>query len=206
MKDLIDCQERQYIDAISGTRDFEFAEKFKYLETGSAWFLMVAKGTNNRHLQQELNTEVSCSAPTLELKEIKVNTLEDISSSNLPSFISSDVVEDIILFVKQIFDQKKIRKSFNNDNQYQVPQKHSFYQITLTFTKTGLVKCKIRRCLNYSTYDVCGHTIAVSAYTSSLTLFLQSLQKDRHKIDLFELSNFGNPSDSGTKKGYKTVR
>ena len=29
MKDLIECQERQYIDAISGTGDFEFAEKFK---------------------------------------------------------------------------------------------------------------------------------------------------------------------------------
>ena len=125
MKDLIECQERQYIDAISGTGDFEFAEKFKYLEIESAWFPMVAKGTNNRHLQQELNTEVSCSAPTLELKEITVNTLEDISSSNLPNFIFSDVAEDMILFAKQIFDQKKIRKSFINDNQYEVPQKHS---------------------------------------------------------------------------------
>ena len=134
---------------------------------------MVVKGTNNRHLQQELNTEVSCSAPTLELKEITVNTLEDISSSDLPSFIFSDVAEDIILFAKQIFDQNKIRKSFNNDNQYEVPQKHLLYQITLTFTKTGLVKCNIRECLNYSTYGVCGHTIAVIAYTSSLTLFLQ---------------------------------
>ena len=206
MKDLIECQERQYIDAISGTGDFEFAEKFKYLEIGSAWFPMVAKGTNNRHLQQELNTEVSCSAPTLELKEITVNTLEDISSSNLPNFIFSDVAEDMILFAKQIFDQKKIRKSFNNDNQYEVPQKHSSYPITLTFTKTGLVKCKKRECLNYSTYGVCGHTLAVSAYTSSLTLFLQSLQKDRHNTDLLEPSNFGNPSSSGTKKGYKRVR
>ena len=201
MKDLIKCQERQYIDAISGTGDFEFAEKFKYLEIESAWFPMVAKGTNNRHLQQELNTEVSCSAPTLELKEITANTLEDISSSDLPSFISSDVAEDMILFAKQIFDQKKIRKSFNNDNQYEVPQKHSSYPITLTFTKTGLVKCKKRECLNYSTYGVCGHTLAVSAYTSSLTLFLQSLQKDRHNIDFLELLNFGNPSGSGTKKG-----
>ena len=112
----------------------------------------------------------------------------------------------MILFAKQIFDQKKIRKSFNNDNQYEVPQKHSSYPITLTFTKTGLVKCKKRECLNYSTYGVCGHTLAVSAYTSSLTLFLQSLQKDRHNIDLLELSNFGNPSDSGTKKCYEKVR
>ena len=63
-----ECQERQYIDAISGTGDFEFAEKFKYLEIGSAWFPMVAKRTNNRHLQQVLNTEVSCSALTVELK------------------------------------------------------------------------------------------------------------------------------------------
>ena len=152
-----------------------------------------------------MNTEVSCSASPLELKEITANTLEDISSSDLPSFISSDVAEDMILFAKQIFDQKKIRKSFNNDNQYEVPQKHSLYPISLTFTKPGLVKCKRRECLNYSTYDVCGHTLAVSAYTSSLTIFLLSLQKDRHNIDLLERSNFGNPSGSGTKKGYKRV-
>ena len=117
MKDLIDCQKRQYIDAISETGDFEFAEKFKYLEIESAWFPMVTKGTNNRHLQQVLNT--------LELKEITVNTLEDILSSNLPNFIISDVAEDMILFAKQIFDQKEIRKSFINDNQYEVQQKHS---------------------------------------------------------------------------------
>ena len=167
---------------------------------------MVAKGTNNRHLQQVLNTEVSCSAPTLELKEITANALEDISSSDLPSFISSDVAEDMILFAKQIFHQKKIRKSFNNYNQYEGPQKHSSYPVTLTFTKTGLVKCKKQEWLNYSTYGVCDHTLAVSAYTSSLTIFLQSLQKDHHNIDLLELSNFQNPSGLGTKKDYKRVR
>ena len=51
-----------------------------------------------------------------------------------------------------------------------------------------------------------GHTLAVSAYTSSLSLFLQSLQKDHHSVDLLELSNSGNPSGSGPKKGYKRVR
>ena len=35
----------------------------------------------------------------------------------------------------------------------------------------------------------------MSAYASSLTLFLL-LQKDRHSVDLFELSNFGNLSGS----------
>ena len=59
---------------------------------------MVAKKTNNRHLEQQLNTEVSCSAPTLELKDITLNTLEDISSSDLPRFLFSDVVKDMILF------------------------------------------------------------------------------------------------------------
>ena len=68
------------------------------------------------------------------------------------------------------------------------------------------MKCKKRECLNYSTYDVVGHTLAMSAYTSTLTLFLQSLQKDRHNIDLLELSNFGNPSGSGVKKCYEKVR
>ena len=67
------------------------------------------------------------------------------------------------------------------------------------------MKCKKQECLNYSTYGVYGHTFAVSAYTSSLTLFLQ-LQKDRHSVDLFELSNFGNLSGSGTKKGYRRMR
>ena len=38
-----------------------------------------------------------------------VNTLEDISSSDLSSFISSDVAEDMILFAKNFFNQKKKR-------------------------------------------------------------------------------------------------
>ena len=76
----------------------------------------------------------------------------------------------------------------------------------MTFTKTGLVKCKKRECPKHSTYGVCGHTLEVSACTRSLTLFLQSLQKDHHSVDLLELSNFGNPSGSGPKKGYKRVR
>ena len=37
-------------------------------------------------------------------------------------------------------------------------------------------KCKKREYLNYSTYDVYGHTLDVSAYSTSLTLFLQLLQ------------------------------
>ena len=36
IKDLIECQERQYIDDISGTGNFEFVEKFKYFEIGRA--------------------------------------------------------------------------------------------------------------------------------------------------------------------------
>ena len=46
---------------------------------------------------------------------------------------------------------------------------------------------------------------AVNAYISSLMLFLQ-LQKDRHSVDLFAPSNFGNLSGSGTKKGYRRMR
>ena len=58
----------------------------------------------------------------------------------------------------------------------------------------------------HSTYGVCGHTLAVSAYNSSLTLFLQSLQKDHHSVDLLEFSNFGNPSGSRTKGRLQNVR
>ena len=56
--------------------------------------------------------------------------------------MSSDVAQGLILFAKHLFDQKKIRKSFNNDNKYKVPQKHSSHPITLTSIKTGLVKRK----------------------------------------------------------------
>ena len=54
----------------------------------------------------------------------------------------SDVAQGLILFAKHLFDQKKIRKSFNNDNKYKVPQKHSSHPITLISIKTGLVKRK----------------------------------------------------------------
>ena len=56
--------------------------------------------------------------------------------------MSSDVAQGLILFAKHLFDQKKIRKSFNNDNKYKVPQKHSSHPITLISIKTGLVKRK----------------------------------------------------------------
>ena len=52
--------------------------------------------------------------------QITVNTLEDISSSDLPSFMSCDVAEDLMLFAKRLFDQEKIRKSFINDSKYEV--------------------------------------------------------------------------------------
>ena len=41
------------------------------------------------------------------VREITVKTLEDISSSDLPSFICGDFAEDMILLAKQLFDQKK---------------------------------------------------------------------------------------------------
>ena len=125
MKDLIECQERQYIVPYLEQEILNLLKNSSTSKVKVHGFQSLPKETNNRHLQQDLNAEVSCSAPTLELKEITVNTLEDISSSNLPNFIFSDVAEDMILFTEQIFDQKKIQKSFINDNQYEVPQKHS---------------------------------------------------------------------------------
>ena len=70
------------------------------------------------------------------------------------------------------------------------PPKNSSYPIIFSFTKTGLVKCKKLECVNYSTNGVCGYMVAGSAYTSSLTLFLQSLPEDLHSVDLLELSNW----------------
>ena len=55
-------------------------------------------------------------------------------------------------------------------------------------------------------HSVCDHTLPVITYSSGLTSFLQSLQKDCHSLDLFEFSNFRNASPSGTKTSYKRVR
>ena len=74
----------------------------------------------------------------------------------------------MIPFVKQLFDQKKKRRYFNSGNQHTYfPPK---YKLHFTFTKTVLVKCKKREYLNYSTNGFCGRPLALSAYTSSLTL------------------------------------
>ena len=78
--------------------------------------------------------------------------------------------------------------------------KQSSHPIILPFTKIVLVKCRKREYLNCSTYGVSVQTLAVSAYTRSVTLSLQSPQKNRHSVDLLGLLNFGNPSGSGTNK------
>ena len=62
--------------------------------------------------------------PSYILNVRSLNTLEDISSYDLPSFMPSDNAKGLILFAKHLFDQKKIRKYFNNDNKCEFPQKH----------------------------------------------------------------------------------
>ena len=110
------------------------------------WKCVVSNGcqrTNSGHLQQVLNTEVSCGPSTSELKKVRINTLEDVLSSDLRSFISSDVVEDMILFTKQLFEQ--IRKYFINDNQYRFHTNIHRIQLLWFLQKQGLwnVKYKI---------------------------------------------------------------
>ena len=78
----------------------------------------------------------------------------------------------MIPFAKQLFDQKKKRRYFNSGNQHTYfPRKHKLH---FTFTKTVLVKCKNREHLNYSTNGFSGRPLALSAYTSSLTLQSES--------------------------------
>ena len=52
------------------------------------------------------------------VRQITVNALEHILSSNLPSFISCDDAEDMIPFAKQLFEQKRKRIHFNSSNQH----------------------------------------------------------------------------------------
>ena len=59
------------------------------------------------------------------MRQITVNTLEDITLSGLP-FIY------VILFGKQHFYQKKIRRSFNRDNQYGLGRDKWYGKVTTT--------------------------------------------------------------------------
>ena len=89
----------------------------------------------------------------------------------MPSFISSDVAEDMILLAKQFFDQNKKKRYFNSGNQQPIfHQNINCIQLIATFTKTGLVKCKKGECIKYSTNGAGGQTLELSAYTSSLSL------------------------------------
>ena len=82
------------------------------------------------------------------------------------------------------------------------PQKTFTVSITLIFTKKGLVKYKHETALTIVYGCSWSHACSECLYFiySWLTLFLQSLEKDCHSVNLVELSNPGNPSASGTNK------
>ena len=124
----------------------------------------------------------------------------------MSSFIISNVAEGMILFAKQLFDQKKKRKPFlTTANNMRFHRNINRIELFGLSQKQGWWNVKNKNYSNYSMCGVCGLTLAVSSYSSSLTLLQQLLRKDRHSVDLLEISNFLNPRGSVTKKGCKRV-
>ena len=112
----------------------------------------------------------------------------------------------MILFAKQLFDQKKKRKPFlTTANNMRFHRNINRIELFGLSQKQGWWNVKNKNYSNYSMCGVCGLTLAVSSYSSSLTLLQQLLRKDRHSVDLLEISNFLNPRGSVTKKGCKRV-
>ena len=67
----------------------------------------------------------------------------------MPSLITSEVAEVMSFLLSNLLIKKKKKKgkSFNNDNQYEIPQKHSSYPITLTLQKQGWWNVKNKNAL-----------------------------------------------------------
>ena len=93
---------------------------------------------------------------------------------------------------------KKIRVSFHSE----VPKENSCLPLQLIVLKTGLVRCSKKDCIDFCSFSICAHSLAVAAYTDKVEKLINS-QRKAPRSRLLNLSNFGNSSGVGSKKGYK---
>ena len=91
--------------------------------------------------------------------------------------------------LRLLISENKVSRSFHSEEEFEVPKDHTNYPQKLTVTKSGLVQCKKKECLDYPTYNICRHSLAVSAFTNYASVLLSEAGKAKNgKINIFQLA------------------
>ena len=80
-------------------------------------------------MQQEEVSSTSRVPPTY--------SLDDISTSSLPTTIPEEIRDEIILDARGMVEGNLTRKAFNSTTDYEVPRDHTSRPLTLTVNKKG---------------------------------------------------------------------
>ena len=201
----------QYDEAISRTGDVRFSLSFKHLEVGREWFQWDStKCKKHRKVAFERNVVAedyaSESAQASESVQVDlINDLNCLSCNNLPFSIPVEVINEIKPELKELILKGKIQPS-QNGKEYAVPLNHTNKPLIVKIQNNGLTVCKPLECLNYNLYSLCSHTVAVAQNTGNLGMIIEHAHKKARPVKLTSLANFGRPSGSGTKKGFKRIR
>ena len=192
MRELLKAQEDQYVDAISGTGDVSFSPEFNYLAIDDDYF------TSTSMPQRQLKEVLLCPLESVEITEeplpLSTSSLDSVSLCHLPKWIPETTCLRLSSDANRIFSENKVRRSFHSEKEFEVPKDHTNYPQKLTVTKSGLVQCEKKECLEYSTYNICRHSLDVSAFTNTLPVLLSEAGKAKNgKINLLQLANYQVP-------------
>ena len=128
-----------------------------------------------------------------------INDIDDI-----PFSIPEEVINEIKTESKELILKGKIQPS-QKGKEYAVPLNHTNKSLIVKIKKTCLTVCKPLECLNYNLYSLCSHIVAVAKNTRNLGMIIEHAHKKAKPVKLTSLANFGRPSGSGTKKGFKRI-
>ena len=70
---------------------------------------------------------------------------------------------------------------------------------------TGLTVFKSLECLHWNLYFFCSRVVAVAEDTRNLGIIIKHAYKNAQPVKLTSLANFGKPSGTGTKNGFKKI-
>ena len=134
-----------------------------------------------------------------------INDVNDLSCNNLPFSIPEKVINEIKTESKELILEGKIQLS-QSRKEYAVPLNHTNKPLIIKILNNGLTVSKPLECLNYNLYYLCSHILAVAQNTENLGIIIEHADKKARPVKLTSLANFGRPSGSGTKKGFKRIR
>ena len=119
----------------------------------------------------------------------------------IPFSILEEVINETKTESKELILKGKIQPS-QKGKEYAVPLNHTNKPLIVKIKKTV---CKPLECLNYNLNSLCSHIVAVAKNTGNLGMIIEHAHKKAKPVKLTSLANFGRPSGSGTKKGFKRI-